>query len=166
MKMNKGKIVLTQVDKPVEGMKVVWKDSPGFPEINLFISSVKGNKVGIKGSMENLSAIEADISELQQIAIEYEKKDEENGGWGYFIKATLPLLSTDWEYAIKHIGEEVEFSTTLTEKYGFGEAYIMAAKPSPIIYTEEEVTLLFNKLFWDMRPTHKIGAKWYYNWWE
>lgn len=146
----KGRIVLIPVDKPVEGMKIVWKYKDTFYIANL-VKEVDGLWVFEFNHGQANAGNARILSELQQIAIEYEHTIDPLATRPQIVLRTLPLLSTDWEYAIKHIGEEVEWDTaypinidgkihyTRANSGGGLKCYASIILPSPVMYTEEDV---------------------------
>lgn len=114
----KGKIILKPIEKPVEGMQVVWtKDNsivvlkcPGSQNDNPF-----GNKVhswfitdncGQAWEIFNSAGNIKIIPELKQIVIEYQQLSGNFNSVGQ-----LPLHPEDWDAALPLIGKEVEFET-------------------------------------------------------
>ena len=142
----KGKLILTDIQSPAEGMHVVWVKDDNNPKRVWKVNELPGlGMVGLEWIHQYIA-----LSELKQIVVEYGTGKEylagEVGGneiWDEY-KETLPLHPDDWEWAIKHIGEEVEFEVEAglkTWPNGSVTGFIDIAKlihPTPITYTEEE----------------------------
>jgi hypothetical protein len=136
----KGKLVLSPIDKPVEGMQVLWNNeqcsvvTTGHKDIVLIDSDEEGR-------------ISVGLDELKQIMVEYEIAHERIATKSQKQAFYYPLHPSDWQWAISHIGEEVEFDKQeiYIGKPGNGfhfAGFWKGAKliiPSPVVYTEKEV---------------------------
>lgn len=192
----KGKLILTDIQSPVEGMQVVWQG-----QIHI-ISGFSDSKRWV--DFKDLGELACRTSELKQIEVGIFHPS-------HHLNPTLPLHPDDWKWAIEHMGEEVEFeikkrdildnskcTCKTSEDWKKCEHFIgppindclqieivkfdMAKliHPTPItkshyphddvIYTGKEVEIMMNSLYWDVRhhvkEKGKVGAKWWYDWWN
>lgn len=156
--MSKGKLVLQEIQSPVEGMQVIYGGVPFDYHDGVLvlckITSVRRISCGIAAlDSTPLPYFTIPISELKQIVVEYRdyktfnKITKMKGESSDAYKYILPLHPDDLKWAIEHIGEEVEF----IEHQGFAELTLLQqAKlihPTPVIYTEEEARNIAQESF-------------------
>lgn len=132
--MSKGKLILTDIQSPVEGMQVVikhfgyWVICTIGKRITLTTAEAQGTLSG------NLLYGDYPISELKQIVVrEYDGKRP--------AYRELPLHPNDWKWGIEHIGEEIKFNVC-------GTARNLEAKlihPTSVTYTEEQLREAFRQ---------------------
>jgi hypothetical protein len=115
-----GKIILQHITNPVEGMKVVYGNEINPYRIGTYNGIVNvphekypnhpwnGLHQVIDGESGHPSLAPWELSELKQLAVEYE---EEGPIHEWVDKVTLPLHPEDYERAVGLIGQEVEFKT-------------------------------------------------------
>lgn len=140
----KGKLILTPVKEPKEGMKVV---------VDLISANHIAEITHLRPQGDEYSDIRykngksfySPHSQLQQIAVEYRLYKNKNTAWATSWCEELLVHPNDYKYAISHIGEEVEFNMLPEYVYDFEkiDAEILPfarliKSTSPIVYTEEE----------------------------
>lgn len=145
----KGKLILTDISSPVEGMQVAYKDAYGCWGIYTITKCKKIYRIEKKNTVGNLSS----FKDCKQIVIEYDKP-QKSGIVNpiYNDRDILPLHPDDWKWAIEHIGEEVEFSISPQCPHYNGKhiwkdcscksGFIEGAKlihPTPVIYTRQDM---------------------------
>jgi hypothetical protein len=152
----KGTLKLIPIDNPVEGMQAVmdYKNIYVHPEVYVIgkINRLKRKTAFLTGV--DFTNLERDLSELKQIVVEYRQWgiDERWDNEACMKHKTLPLHPSDWEWAIKHIEEEVEFLIVedITLNTWSGNSPTVAKlehsnkliPSAPIMYTEDEVEQL------------------------
>lgn len=168
----KGKLILVPCKEPKEGMKVVYigkKKSIKNKIDTILTEPVEGYDILELENWGGNPRIDVKISELQQIAIEYEN-------WAGFDLPRMEkysiLLSPDmYEKALPLIGQEVEFIIWDGGRQVIGEpefepvAWIQESTPSPIVYTEEEVKLLTATAMGHVRGDVNYKNMWS-DWWD
>jgi hypothetical protein len=193
----KGKLALADIQQPKEGMQVVWDrvDEENPYEV-CTIKKIFGEKIELEGEYKFFHLAELHV--LKQIVLEYEEPFVPNPDavFGERIretkaalfpkKVTLPLHPDDWEWAIEHIGEEVEFqidpTTPMGMKYGqeqystiLQQTYGNSAKlvkPAPKTYTSEEAIFDFTQYLYNYENPHdyadnpELLRKLIKDWWE
>jgi hypothetical protein len=93
----KGKIILTDITTPVEGMVVVWdRADEDHPYEVAYIHEIKKDGIYLSGMYDYHHPFE--LQSLKQISVDY-------------VSKILPLHPDDYEVAIALIGHELEFKT-------------------------------------------------------
>lgn len=153
----RGKLILSSISSPKEGMQVVFNFSLWWKIGTL--DKKKGGlwQIWVKPKDSVDFTCDVKLSELKQIIIEYrlphdprlnreESKKRDKGEY-----ETLPLHPSDWEYGLGHIGEEVEFKEesiyidgiyVAGDTFNLKNIYTFAKLILPskeIVYSEEEV---------------------------
>jgi hypothetical protein len=101
-----GKLILTSISTPIEGMKVVYETRNGWTVIDT-IKKIDKSETWLSGGNEWVDLV-FDVSELRQIAVEYDNM---------YVPSTnikdrlqiLPLHPDDYERAVGLIGQECNF---------------------------------------------------------
>lgn len=159
--MNKGKLVLSPISSPKEGIQVVWKNK-------IFTLQLNFDKLGNNRVVSKYGRIfmaPKDLSELKQIMIEYEKGEYIGGRHNETTTSTihLPLHPSDWQWALAHVGEEVEFNEEKVceqclddpsahdckcnwSNYKLISMAKLVLPSKEIVYSEEELLKLTNSL--------------------
>lgn len=127
----KGKIILKNIDHPVEGMQVVYGN-----ELNPYRVGTYSGVVNLPNNHQwnGLHVIKEsplapwDLSDLKQIVVEYTDINKElskyyENGIGGSEKQTLPLDPSQWSWALAFIGHELEFTIHSTYRQGDGKCF-------------------------------------------
>ena len=174
-KIMKGKLILTNISSPVESMQVVLEKVFKYNLVQQNSNSLEEGELHVQDYITEILRVEKqeklkiwttegwEINDLfeakliKQIVVEYERDwlPEEllnEGETVYQVRDQLPLHPSDWNWAIEHIGEEVEFEEITgnaflecNKMYAGIKRFKEKAKepkaihPTPVIYTEEEV---------------------------
>lgn len=146
----KGTLKLSSIIYPVKDMLAIF----GEQNIIVTIDTVLEDRLHCTIKPDMISVCY--VTDLQQIVIEDRSKPTDmatrGASMGTYLFEELPLHKDDWEYAINHIGEELEFMEAgdVDNKFAvlennkiyqrvkkFKEQYAM--RPAPAMYTQDDV---------------------------